>query len=261
MGDTIVNYFKGTEITTADLFDALQAVGITQGDILCIHTDISGFGTPAIKDKNAYLDAILSTIREAAGEGGCIVMPTFTYSFCNQQEFNVQQTPSQMGALTERFRKQQGTRRTRDPIFSFAVDGKNSDPILETDNNCFGDQSVYAKLHRLNAKLILLGSRVKGYTFFHYIEQCFGVPYRFFKTFRGTVIDEGTRYETSVEYYVRYLDRQSAPDIKKIAGFLEANNNFKEVRFAYGSIVSIDLKQFFDDVTRKLQQDVMYFVK
>lgn len=256
MENKAISSYKNKVITTSDLLETLQRIGITQGDTLCIHTDISSFGTPVIPEKNLYLNAILETLKCAVGSDGCIIMPTFTYSFCNNQEFNIQDTPSKMGILTEHFRKQPGTERTHDPIFSFAVFGRDRKQFLETNDNCFGSQSVFAKLHQQNAKLILLGSQVKGYTFFHYIEQCFDVPYRYFKTFTGTLVDGDKRYDASCVYYVRCLDRQSEPNISKIIELLRSTDNFNDINFAYGSIVSIDLTRFYDAVMKKLDQDV-----
>jgi aminoglycoside 3-N-acetyltransferase len=260
MINKVINYYKGKEISNIDILRTLKSLGIKQGDTICVHTDISSFGIPAIKDKNSYLQCICDVLNEAVGENGNIVMPTFSYSFTNKHIYDINNTRSQMGVLTEYFRKLPQTIRTEDPIFSFAISGGKNNYFANNDNNCFSKNSVYGKLHKENAKLILLGSRVKGYTFFHYIEQCYGVPYRFYKNFKGQIKDvDDNIYETEYVYYVRHLDRPSSPNINMIIKYLKKYNNFKERTFAYGSIVCIDFSQFYNSVIEKLKQDVTYF--
>lgn len=248
-------------IRSLNLLNALNRIGISQGDNICVHTEISSFGKPVIKDKDEYMQVIIDTIKLSVGNEGTIIMPTFTYSFCDKKVYDIQNTPSRMGILTEYFRKIPGVSRTRDPIFSFAIYGNKKQYYTDISNACFGEDSVYDKLYKQSGKLVLLGTRSKGYTFFHYIESCFKVSYRFNKLFSGTIMDNGIPYETTFDYYVRHLDRRSIPDIQKIINFLHCTKNFNEVPFANGVIVCIDVKRFFNDVYEKLNEDEEYFLE
>ena len=57
-------------------------------------------------------------------------------------------------------------------------------------------------------KFLTIGLRVppNGITYIHYLEEKMKVPYRYYKTFRGITIREGTRIPCKSAFYVRDLD-------------------------------------------------------
>jgi aminoglycoside 3-N-acetyltransferase len=181
-------------------------------------------------------------------------LPTFTYSFCKGEAFDLRNTPSAVGSLTEYFRKLAGTERTRDPIFSFALRGDRD--YLNISNICFGQGSVFDKLYRNGAKIVLLGTNIgNGMTFIHYAERKHGVPYRYDKAFRGTVVNDGAAKEEEFEYYVRKLDVPSIISPTILQEFLLLEDNYKVVPFAGGQIGMIDARRCCDDTMAKLSID------
>src|SRR5206468_7558871 len=116
-----------------------------------------------------------------------------SYSFCNGEPFDIRESPSTVGALSERFRMLPEVRRTADPIFSTAVMGRVPPewerPLFAVgDRDCFGEESVFAYLRRSSAKLAFFGVGFEFCTFVHHVEQLLGVPYRYMKDFSGTVV-------------------------------------------------------------------------
>lgn len=103
------------EVNAAHMREALLGVGAADCDVLYIHTDMT-FGLPALK--RGVLLAELLGILEGLGVA-TLVFPTFTFSFCNHEPFDVQNTRTPMGALNEYARKTGRGRRSPDPLRPF----------------------------------------------------------------------------------------------------------------------------------------------
>ncbi|EJG9898451.1 aminoglycoside N(3)-acetyltransferase, partial [Campylobacter lari] len=179
--------YNGKKYSNIDLIEAFKKLGITKGDILCVHTELFNFGTPLLP-RNEFLQTILDCFFEVIGEEGTLIMPTFTYSFCKNEVYDKVKSCTKMGALNEYFRKQIGVKRTNDPIFSFAIKGAK-EGLFDTQNlSCFGKNSGYDILTKNNGKIIYFGLDW-AHTFIHYIEEKFKVDYRYFKIFKGIIKD------------------------------------------------------------------------
>ncbi len=248
-------------VTKKDLINALKNIGIKKGDILCVHSQLIKIGIPLIS-KDIYLQAILECFFETIGEEGTLIMPTFTYSFCNNEIYNNLESKSKVGLLTEYFRtKWCDVKRTNDPIFSFAIKGDKEKLFLCNTTSCFGDNSVYDILAKENGKIILFGMDNNGLTFSHFIEEKAKVSYRYYKNFSGTVIDHNKKiYKTNINYYVRKPDIISYFRVKQVE-ILKRNNNFKTVLFGNSCIVSIDSKKYLYDTLTELQYNERALLK
>ena len=195
-------------ISAADITDAVRRLGVQPADTLVVHSSVRAALRVAGDRVTDKLDTIVDGLRETVADG-VLIMPTFTYSACEGEPYDVQQTPSTVGALTEHFRRRPGVRRTADPIFSNAILGSlpaGWEHLFEIgDVNCFGDDSAFAYMRDANAKLLFFGVGMDYCTFIHNVEQRLGVPYRYLKRFRGLVRD-GAEAEVNADYFVRRLD-------------------------------------------------------
>ena len=196
-----------------DLAKAFRACGVGTGDLLMLHADALVLAQlPPMAARLRY-DILFAAIDDVLGPSGTLVMPVFTYSFTKGETFDVDQTPSTVGALTEHFRNMPGVKRSRDPIFSVAARGALADEFASAAvDDCFGPQSSFALLERHNGKIACLGTPFVV-TFTHYVEQTAKVDYRYFKSFSGSVVANGREEKTSVRYFVRRLERQSDIDL------------------------------------------------
>ncbi|MFG5124592.1 AAC(3) family N-acetyltransferase [Campylobacter lari] len=254
---------KDVIIKREDLTHILKnEVGIRFGDIICVHSSLLNLGMPLLP-KNIFLKTILESFYDAIGKEGTIIMPTFTYSFCKNQAYDKLQSKSAMGALSEFFRKQENVARTNDPIFSFAIKGKRKQCFLKNTTSCFGENSVYDILAKKNGKIILFGTEESGYTFSHFIEEKFQVPYRYYKTFSGEIVNENNQtLRCDIKYYVRNTSiKESKLLLYNQITLLKSTNNFKKIEFANSHIISIDAKQWLDDFSSLIQKDCYILVK
>lgn len=197
---------NGRSITQYDIERALKDVGLKHGDIVLVHSDVSSFGKLGdIKDRNDFLTRLLNAFYNVIGNG-TLVVPTFTYSFCEKEVFDVRKSRSTVGIFTEFVRTRQEAFRSEDPIFSHAAIGKDAKMLLEDVSTvCFGDNSFFDRLYKAGGKIINLG-KFFDITFLHYIERKCNVDYRYDKEFNGRIIKEdGTEEMKSVTYYVRSL--------------------------------------------------------
>jgi len=251
----------GSAITPSDVTDALISIGIKPGSVVLVHPDAivaAQFPVAPAISKKQRLDLLIAAIEAAIGESGTLLMPAFSYSFTKQQPFDISNTPSAVGMVTERFRTQPGVRRTADPIFSFACRGPLAEELCALPvKECFGAESVFAALHRRNAHIVDLGcSMSHGGTFVHYVETAYGVNYRYQKIFSGQVISpDGRTSECSVVYNVRDLTRKSEADLRRLEKRLAADGKSRTAKVGRSRIMAVTAGDIFDTAWRMLDED------
>ncbi|HFJ1673332.1 TPA: AAC(3) family N-acetyltransferase [Campylobacter coli] len=250
---------NGKKYSDKDLIDAFYQLGIQRGDILCVHTELFNFGIPLLS-RNEFLQTILNCFFEVIGKEGTLIMPTFTYSFCKNEVYDKINSKTKMGALNEYFRKQTGVKRTNDPIFSFAIKGAKEELFLKDTTSCFGENCVYEVLTKENGKYMLFGTTT-GHTLTHHIEEECQVEYRYFKNFKGTLIDEQKiSYNTNIKFYVRYLDRNSLPNVDNINYITKQTKNFKYNNFGGATIYLFNAKEYKQAIKNALIENKNIFI-
>mgnify|MGYP004503895549 CR=1 FL=1 len=251
--------YNGKIFTDDMLVEAIQALGVKNGDVLCVHSDTFRLGKPLLS-KQEYMSTLCAIFKQVIGDEGTLIMPAFSYSFCRGQDYDVIKSPSTVGALTEAFRKERDVKRTHHPIFSFAVWGANKEYYCDVGLDAFGLDSVYGKMIQNGGKILFLGAN-KGYTIYHLAEEHVGVPHRFFKNFSGNIIDEmGSKYHIDVPYYVRYLDCESSANEGIIEHFLRERSIQEQITYANGIMSIVDAKECYEAFVEQLRGDRSYFV-
>ncbi|HEB7545043.1 N-acetyltransferase LegH [Campylobacter coli] len=245
--------YNDKKYSDIDLIDTFIKLDIKKGDILCVHTELFNFGIPLLP-RNEFLQTILDCFFEAIGKEGTLIMPTFTYSFCKNEIYDKTNSKSKMGILTEFFRKQEGVKRTNDPIFSFAVKGTKEELFLKDTTSCFGENCVYDVLYKNNGKFITLGG--VGHTLTHYAEEHFSVGYRYHKFFKGKIIDEFRNLQDAkIAYYVRRLDKDSMPNLEKIISIVNKSKNHKKIQFGGENISIYNAKEYVEILWHALEKN------
>ncbi len=243
--------------------DALRLIGVRPGDVVLVHPDaIVAAQFPPMPNEQR-LDLLIEAIEAAVGRDGTLVMPAFSYSFTKGEPFDICNTPSVVGMVTERFRTRPGVRRTSDPIFSFASRGPLSQELCAISaKECFGAESVFAALHRVNAQIVDLGcSMDRGGTFVHYVETAYGVPYRYRKTFSGTVIsDSGEASECSFVYNVRDLTRRSEADLRRLQKRLADDGKSRTAVVGRLPIMGVAARDLFDTAWKMLNENALSLI-
>ncbi len=212
--------------------DFLIEIGVSRHDVLMVHSFL-----PCLGELQDGIDGIYRALRERVGEGGTLVVPTFTYSFCRGTDFDIRHTPSTVGSFTEFVRSQDGAMRSVDPIFSISAVGKCAWEITRIRAaTCFGVGSVFELLEQHGVKFLLVGiDYQQSLTYFVHLEKLFGVPYREDKLFSGRIIDvDGTQREAAFSYCVRSERTNVRMNYNRVGFQFDATPACRQMQFAYG---------------------------
>jgi len=185
--------------------------GIQEGDTLLIHSNIKRTFKKCLKlGVRLSAEDILDSFLKAVGDSGTLLLPLFNFDFCMGGTFDIRNTPSHMGALTEAGRAHPLAVRTGHPIYSFAVIGAKS-LYFESVNNFsgYGGDSAFAMLRAMGGKIAVLDiPELNSMTYYHYIEEMNEVDYRYHKTFTGNYIDSvGSIELKTYGLFVRNLEK------------------------------------------------------
>ncbi len=194
-----------------------------------------------------------------------LIVPSFTYSFCEKGIFNIDTSISEVGIFTEFFRNQKNVVRSNHPIFSVCSKGLNSK--LFRDNLSYsstGDGSIFERLRVFDAYILFIGAKfINSCTFLHYIEQCQKIEYRYSKYFKGKIIEKNKTTTGSWEFFVRntelfkFAKWDESPQIEKD---LIKNNILKLTKLPNLEIGYCSARLLFNFVSKKLKKDNYYIL-
>lgn len=191
-------------VTRSDFYESLCRSGAADAEVLYIHSALT-FGKPSKTLSRAQLLEELNDVILELGVN-TICMPTFTFSFCNGVDFDVQTSKSQMGALNESFRRRSDVFRSEEPLMSVAAAGLDLDLVTDLGIESTGLDSTFDKLSkRKDVKFLFLGVHPGDcFTYMHYLEWKAGVPYRYNRDFTGKVASNGLVSTVTKKLFVRY---------------------------------------------------------
>lgn len=131
----------------------LDDIGITEGDVLIVHSSWRGLYMLDVSPE-IVIEILLTKI----GKSGTLIMPCFGD---DSEIFDVKNTKSVAGVLSEILRKHKGVIRSEFPKFSMCGIGKYAVEILtehQLSRYQFDEHSPYSiATKRYNAKILLLG--------------------------------------------------------------------------------------------------------
>lgn len=187
-----------------------RASGINPGDTVLLHSNVSNTLRRIKKlGEKPSLKIILNSFLDAVGNKGTLVFPLFNFDFTKGVTFNLQETPSHMGALTELARKHPDALRTGHPIYSFAAIGANANKFAGVNNfSGYGKDSPFGILHQLKGKIAILDlPDQNSMTFYHFVEEMSDVTYRYHKTFTAPYEDvKGKKEDRTYGLFVRDIE-------------------------------------------------------
>ncbi|MEJ2564251.1 MAG: AAC(3) family N-acetyltransferase, partial [Anaerolineales bacterium] len=102
-----------------DLIRGFEKMGISPGDTIMVHSSYKSLG-----GVNGGADTVIDALVESVGDKGTVLFPTFNFkSWVDTHYFDVRETASHMGVITEWARCREAAVRTPHPLYSFAVLG------------------------------------------------------------------------------------------------------------------------------------------
>ena len=158
-------------VTRADIVKGLRGLGLREGDLVQVHSSLSAFG---------YVEGgattVVGALLDVLGREGTLMMPTFNHGRFDL--FDIRNTPSVNGAITEALRKHPLARRSMHPTHPYAAIGPLADWLVQghLEAGTFGDRSPLGKLAILGGSVLLLGVGMNSNTAGHIGELLASCP-------------------------------------------------------------------------------------
>lgn len=156
-------------------------------------------------DLNILIDGIIDII----GNDATLVFPTFNWAFCKGEAYDHFKTPCKTGSLGKIALKRDDFARTKHPIYSFAVWGKDKEALCALNNkSSFGPDSPFEFMVSHGYRNLFIDKDTQhSFVFVHYAEESNGpVPYRYLKDFTADYTDEsGNTRKATYSMNVRNL--------------------------------------------------------
>lgn len=191
-------------------FDELVAgfnqIGLADGDVLMVHSSYKSLGRV-----DGGAETVINALREIVGAQGTVLFPTFNFqSWTETHYYDIRETYSNMGVITELARLRPDAVRTPHPIYSFAALGARKKEFADCiDAEAYGENSVFGLFHRLNGMILSIGLHFNStFSMHHYVEFHTGCDYRRQKNFSGIYVDyEGPPQLRTYSMFVRATPR------------------------------------------------------
>lgn len=242
--------------TRNDLKNALNQIGINNGDNIFLHSNIGFFGQmEGVKSADELCENFISVLKECVGEAGTIVLPTFSYSFCHGENFNPKKTRSDCGMLTDYAYTKSDFIRSWDPNFSVAAWGYNAKFYTDNPTNeSFGKDSFWERILSTGGKLVCMNMDC-GSTFVHYVERVCDVSYRYNKAFNGIL--ELPNNAHCRDYAVHYVHDggDDEPCFDLLDAKCRSNGLVRAVNLGKGTVLMIDIKEYYDLIVETLKSE------
>ena len=140
------------------LKDLAKYLHINRGDNIFVTSDVKQLLYLLISnDDDTDLNILIDGIIDIIGKEGTLVFPTFNWDFCKGVPFDIKKTPCKTGSLGKEALKRSDFKRTKHPIYSFAVWGKGQEDMCKMDNkSSFGIDSPFTYMTEHNFKNLFI---------------------------------------------------------------------------------------------------------
>lgn len=194
---------RNVKVSRHDVAAALRSVGVVFGDTVMFHSSLSSMGTVV-----GGADAVIDGFLDAVGPTGTVAVPTLWWHETNPplklDDWDIDNSPSYVGLITEVFRKRPGSVRSDNPTHSVSAIGARSKELTRDHGKSglrmcvFGDtafakESPWEKLYQWNAAYCFIGVDFTVNTMGHYVE-CLVVE----RALSGIPVDERSRLSNRI---------------------------------------------------------------
>ncbi len=158
-------------VTKQQIITGLSHLGLKAGDVVIVHSSLSSFG-----EVEGGADTVIDALLEVIGDQGTLIVPTFNY---DPGVFDIKETPSVVGRITETLRLRKDAVRSAHPTHSVAAIGRLAELITEDHDKVdpFAKDSALHKAAKVDAKILQLGVTQTSNSSIHVAEELAGVPY------------------------------------------------------------------------------------
>jgi aminoglycoside N3'-acetyltransferase len=233
-------------LSRRELLQGFQQTGVKPGDTVMVHTSYKSLG-----GVEGGVEAVIDALRDLVGSTGTLLFPAFNFqSWTESHYFDLLETPSKMGMITELARRRAEARRTPHPIYSFSVLGPRADEFATAEDiEAYGPHSAFAVFHRTNGTILSLGLDFNNtFSMHHYVEFSVGCDYRRVKPFSGIYV--GADRKPQIRTYSMFVRKHEGVKTFIVPGMNEllAAGVIKEVHVGAAQVHSATAMEFFDNM-------------
>jgi len=241
-------------ITSKDVSQALAQLGVVPGDTVLVHSSLRSLGP--VEGGPA---GVIAGFEALLGKEGTLVMPTLCQvDFENSFKTWYMDKPSDVGYLTEFFRKQPYVYRSNNPTHSVAARGKYAyhltcehggygPHLCPFGEYAFTDSSPWMKMQEMGTKVVFIGVTTMYNTMKHTVEA------RFMENALAKVPDPGKKAALA-----QRVKKFGMPGVwlyfdgQKMHALLDAKGMIRHVSCGETELLLIDMKEFCDACYREL---------
>jgi aminoglycoside N3'-acetyltransferase len=210
---------------------------------------------------SAVTDEALTALRRIA-EVRPLWLPAFNYDFTRTLRFDPAHDPSQVGPVSERFRRSRAAWRTPVPVFSVCGDA-GEPPVAEADeHDPFGDASAFAELERRAGAVLFVGAPFSSATIVHRAEHEPPAPYRYVKAFQGVIVrpDGSTSRHTTLRFRVRPAGRDLRYDWERLMADARDAGVLNVLAAPEGPIMACSVARLLAHWRARLDRDALFLL-
>jgi aminoglycoside 3-N-acetyltransferase len=189
--------------TKESLIRNLEQMRIDPNGTLMVHSSFKSMGNVEGGPKTV-LDALSEYMAD-----GLLILPAHTWATIGpgNPDFNVNESPTCVGILTELFRKRPNVHRSWHPTHSVSVLGRDALAFIaghERETTPCGRSSPYGKLLDRKGDILFLGVDLCKNTFIHGVEEWMDIPNRLSEelAFFTVTLPDGTKLDSPCRRHV-----------------------------------------------------------
>ncbi len=175
-------FARGPRLKYRDLMNTLTTMAPSSADVIFVHSSLSALGYI-----RGGAQTVLSSLRDWSN-GKTLCLTTHSYCYPNErgqcETFDVHETPSRVGAISDLFWRQPGVLRSVHPTHSLAAYGPNAEKLIRGHESCStpcGKGTPYERLVQEDSGVLMFGATMNTYTLFHTAEDAAMAPYLYEK--------------------------------------------------------------------------------
>ena len=234
----------------------LKLLGLVEGDVVLLHASLK-----SLSRIPQHPETVIQGIFNAIGKSGTLLVPSLTYERVNKENpvFDRQNTPSDIGAISEYFRKLPKVYRSLSPTHSVCGIGKYAHEILKShhkDDTPLGPHSPLRLLPKFGGKILFIGCGLKPNTSMHAIEELLEPPYLFSDFFEFKIINHGLLTNKKIRQH-NFKGFEQRYD--RLANLLNAKE-LRSGRILSADVYLIDAEAMWKKAYMKMAENPYYFV-
>jgi aminoglycoside 3-N-acetyltransferase len=251
----------GNVLTKEILVEQFKKIGLKSGDHVMVHSAMSKIGFLENGPKT-FVDALL----EVVGKKGTVCMPSSPVKTLqlehmqNAPVFDVKNTPSAMGAITEYFRQLPQTRRSLHPTEPVCANGLLADEFVKghfSELTPYTAKSPWKKLMDAGGKILYVGVTLDNAgTHLHTLEDA--LPFKFpvyaSEIFNAICVDENG-LEKMMTTKVHNPEFSNKRKCDALIPYFEKKGVLSKHQLGNAAVLFLDAKSMFEAMVAGYQKD------